>query len=238
MNTATEYRDLPLSQLTESTTNPRRIFEDAPIRELADSIRAQGVLSPLLVRPLTEHSFEIVAGARRFRAAQMAEVSTVPVRIVRLSDAEALEAQLIENLATSRRSSNGGGSWLSRSVESGGAEIQHRADRGKDRQVSCLRCSAIESDRINRACGWGVLRRRDWCRTRSLIGQATTGPAGEGARGVLPRRLGGRRQEGDADYASSPAPQTVDRASTPANSQAGALRQARCPTCTRRRKLR
>jgi ParB family chromosome partitioning protein len=64
----------------------------------ADSIRTQGVLAPLLVRPLTEQSFEIVAGARRFRAAQMAEVATVPVRIVDLSDAEALEAQLIENL--------------------------------------------------------------------------------------------------------------------------------------------
>jgi ParB family chromosome partitioning protein len=90
MNTATEYRDLPLNLLTESTTNPRRVFDDAPLLELAESIRAQGVLSPLLVRPLTERSFEIVAGARRFRAAQMAEAPTVPVRIVRLSDAETL----------------------------------------------------------------------------------------------------------------------------------------------------
>src|ERR1017187_10116445 len=64
----------------------------------AESIRSQGVLSPLLVRPLTDQSFEIVAGARRYRAAQMAEAPTVPVRIVNLSDAEALEAQLIENL--------------------------------------------------------------------------------------------------------------------------------------------
>ena len=64
----------------------------------AESIRSQGVLSPLLVRPLTDQSFEIVAGARRYRAAQMAETPTVPVRIVNLSDAEALEAQLIENL--------------------------------------------------------------------------------------------------------------------------------------------
>jgi ParB family transcriptional regulator, chromosome partitioning protein len=60
-----EYRDLPLALLTESTTNPRRIFED-DLKELAESIRAQGVLSPLPVRPLTEHSFEIVAGARRY----------------------------------------------------------------------------------------------------------------------------------------------------------------------------
>ena len=95
-NTATEYRDLPLAVLTESATNPRRIFEDAALKELAESIRSQGVLSPLLVRPLTDQSFEIVAGARRYRAAKIAEAPTVPVRIVHLTDAEALEAQLVE----------------------------------------------------------------------------------------------------------------------------------------------
>jgi ParB family chromosome partitioning protein len=96
--TATEYRNLPLNVLIESTTNPRRIFEDEALKELAESIRVQGVLSPLLVRPVTEQSFEIVAGARRYRAAQMAEAATVPVRIVNLTDAEAMEAALIENL--------------------------------------------------------------------------------------------------------------------------------------------
>ena len=95
---ATEYRDLPLAMLTESTTNPRRTFADDPLKELAASIRTQGVLSPLLVRPLNERSFEIVAGARRYRAAQMADVATVPVRIVNLTDAEAMEAALVENL--------------------------------------------------------------------------------------------------------------------------------------------
>ena len=70
---ATEYRNVSLSLLSESKTNPRRIFEDAALKELCESIRTQGVLSPLLVRPLTENGFEIVAGARRYRAAQMAE---------------------------------------------------------------------------------------------------------------------------------------------------------------------
>jgi ParB family transcriptional regulator, chromosome partitioning protein len=102
MNTAivnaTEYRDLPLAMLAESTTNPRRTFEGDALKELSESIRTQGVLSPLLVRPLAEQGFEIVFGARRYRAAQMAEVATVPVRIKHLSDAEALEAQLVENL--------------------------------------------------------------------------------------------------------------------------------------------
>jgi len=95
---ATEYRELPLALLNESKTNPRRVFDEVSLRELAASIRSQGVLSPLLVRPLTENGFEIVAGARRYRAAQMAESATVPVRIVHLSDAEMIEAQLVENL--------------------------------------------------------------------------------------------------------------------------------------------
>jgi ParB/RepB/Spo0J family partition protein len=60
---ATEYRNVSLALLSESKTNPRRIFEDAALKELAESIRTQGVLSPLLVRPLTENGFEIVARA-------------------------------------------------------------------------------------------------------------------------------------------------------------------------------
>lgn len=95
---ATEYRDVPLSQLNESKTNPRHVFEDAALKELADSIRAQGVLSPLLVRPLTENGFEIVFGARRYRAAQLAEQETLPIRIKHMTDAEVIEAQLVENL--------------------------------------------------------------------------------------------------------------------------------------------
>jgi ParB family chromosome partitioning protein len=95
---ATEYRDVSLSLLNVSRTNPRRTFDEVALKELADSIRTQGVLSPLLVRPLTENGFEIVFGERRYRAAQLAEQDTVPVRIRQMSDAEALEAQLVENL--------------------------------------------------------------------------------------------------------------------------------------------
>ena len=65
------------------------------MNELADSIRVQGVLSPLSVRPLNERGFEIVAGVQRCHAAKTAEAETVPVRIVNLSNAKALEAQLV-----------------------------------------------------------------------------------------------------------------------------------------------
>src|ERR1700733_8158532 len=95
---STEYRNLPLSLLNVSKTNPRHTFDEVALKELAESIRAQGILSPLLVRPLTENGFEIVFGERRYRAAQLAEQETVPVRIKQMGDAEALEAQLVENL--------------------------------------------------------------------------------------------------------------------------------------------
>jgi len=98
VTTLTEYRDVPLTLLTESTTNPRERFDEDGLKELAESIRTHGILSPLLVRPRNERSFEIVFGARRYRAAQIAEVATAPVRIKNMTDAEVLEAQLIENL--------------------------------------------------------------------------------------------------------------------------------------------
>src|SRR5579859_584914 len=98
VKTLTEYREVSLALLTESPTNPRRNFDEAALKELAETIRTHGVLEPLLVRPRTERGFEIVFGARRYRAAQLAKAETVPVRIKQMSDAEVLEAQIIENL--------------------------------------------------------------------------------------------------------------------------------------------
>jgi ParB family chromosome partitioning protein len=72
MNTATslkEYVEIPMKELVESSTNPRKSFDESALDELAGSIRSKGVLSPLLVRRINGH-FEIVTGARRYRAAQ------------------------------------------------------------------------------------------------------------------------------------------------------------------------
>lgn len=92
-----EYRSIPIAQLKESSTNPRKAFNEARLTELAESIRSKGVLSPLLVRRINGH-YEIVAGAQRFRAAQRAGLREVPVRLSTFTDSEAQEAQLIENL--------------------------------------------------------------------------------------------------------------------------------------------
>lgn len=94
---STAFRTLAVDQLRESPTNPRRSFDEVKLKELAESIRVQGVLVPLIVRELAPETFEVVAGARRFRAAQMAEQFSVPARVVELTDSEALVLQLIEN---------------------------------------------------------------------------------------------------------------------------------------------
>jgi ParB family chromosome partitioning protein len=94
----TEYRNLPISVLVESATNPRRRFNEDNLRELAESFQSQGILAPLLVRELEEQKYEVVAGARRLRAAKLAALDSVPVRVVALTDAQAIEAQVVENL--------------------------------------------------------------------------------------------------------------------------------------------
>lgn len=86
---------VPLSKLRESPTNPRKTFGD--LTELTESIKRQGVLQPLLVRP-TPTGLELVFGHRRFRASKAAGLKEVPVIVRELSDEEALEVQLVENL--------------------------------------------------------------------------------------------------------------------------------------------
>jgi ParB family chromosome partitioning protein len=108
-----EFQIVGLSRIAESSTNPRRSFTG--MAELTASVQAHGVLVPILVRPVNGHvdaqsrnalairgtdtpDFEIVAGARRFRAAEAAGLADIPVRIREMTDDEALELQVVENL--------------------------------------------------------------------------------------------------------------------------------------------
>jgi ParB family chromosome partitioning protein len=88
-----DFRTIAIDQLRESPTYPRRTFDAEKLQDLAQSIRAQGcVLVPLIVRNVGPEQYEVVAGARRLRAAQAAELFAVPVRVVELSDAEAVRS--------------------------------------------------------------------------------------------------------------------------------------------------
>ena len=93
------YRRIPIELLHANPNNPRRRFESGELDELVESIRAQGVLQPLIVRPRSDgQSYEIVAGERRWRAAQRVPLHEVPALVRHFSDGEALEIALIENV--------------------------------------------------------------------------------------------------------------------------------------------
>ena len=93
-----EQRLISIDQLRPGKFNPRRTFAEAELDELADSIRVKGLLQPIIARPDGQGGYEIVAGERRWRAAQKAAAHTVPVIVRDLSDAEAAEFALIENV--------------------------------------------------------------------------------------------------------------------------------------------
>lgn len=91
-------RHMPIELLKASPNNPRKHFAEAELDDLSNSIRDKGLLQPIVVRPVAGGEFEIVAGERRWRAAQRAGIHDVPVLIRELTDGEALEIALIENI--------------------------------------------------------------------------------------------------------------------------------------------
>ncbi len=95
-----ESRMVPIDRVRPSPLNPRKNFNETELDELASSIREKGLVQPLIVRPIDPSgtNYEIVAGERRWRAAQKASVHLVPVIVRSLSDQEALELAIIENV--------------------------------------------------------------------------------------------------------------------------------------------
>lgn len=90
--------NLPLEQLQRGRYQPRRDMNPVALQELADSIKAQGVMQPIVVRTIGENSYEIVAGERRWRAAQMAGLDSIPAIIRQINDDTAMAMALIENI--------------------------------------------------------------------------------------------------------------------------------------------
>ena len=93
-----QLRELPVELLQRGKYQPRRDFDAEALEELADSIRSQGIMQPLVVRPLAGEQYEIVAGERRWRAAQQVGLDTVPVIVREVTDEAAIAMALIENI--------------------------------------------------------------------------------------------------------------------------------------------
>jgi ParB family transcriptional regulator, chromosome partitioning protein len=94
-----ELRQLPVELITPNPNQPRRAFDEQGLLALADSIRSQGILQPVLVRPLVGGRYELVAGERRWRASRIAELETIPAIVRHNDDAVSFELALIENMA-------------------------------------------------------------------------------------------------------------------------------------------
>ena len=94
----TSSAELPIERLQRGAYQPRREFDEEALQTLASSIKAQGVLQPVVARPLAEDRYEILSGERRWRAAQMAGLDLVPVVIKDVSDEAAIAIGLIENI--------------------------------------------------------------------------------------------------------------------------------------------
>ena len=90
--------ELRLSEIEPNREQPRKVFDEEALRELSESIAAHGLLQPLLVRPLDNGRYQIVAGERRWRASRMAGLDRVPVVIREMDDRAVMEVALIENL--------------------------------------------------------------------------------------------------------------------------------------------
>ena len=93
-----ELQNLGIEQLQPGQYQPRNIMDKTKLQELADSIQAQGIVQPIVVRKLTTNKYEIIAGERRWRAAQLAKLSEVPVLIKQVSDQQTIAMALIENI--------------------------------------------------------------------------------------------------------------------------------------------
>lgn len=89
---------LKIMEIEPNREQPRKVFDEATISELADSIATHGVIQPLLVRPIKDGGYQLVAGERRWRAARIAGLTEVPVVIKELSDSETVELAMVENL--------------------------------------------------------------------------------------------------------------------------------------------
>lgn len=97
-NKDTELQNLPIEQLHPGKYQPRKDMSAEALDDLSNSIKSQGIIQPIVVRPVSEHSYEIIAGERRWRAAQIAELDMVPCLIKQVPDEAAVAIALIENI--------------------------------------------------------------------------------------------------------------------------------------------
>jgi ParB family transcriptional regulator, chromosome partitioning protein len=131
---STGVRNIPVDRIEANPNQPRMVFDEQALHELAASIREHGVLQPILVRPLGPNTYQIVAGERRWRASRQAGLDTIPALIEEIDDDTALEIAIIENLQREDLSPLDEAAMYDRMIHEHGYSIRKLADKlGKDK---------------------------------------------------------------------------------------------------------
>lgn len=185
---------LPLEQVHPDRANPRRAFDEAALEELAASLRNQGVLQPILVRKDARGGYRIIAGERRWRAAQRAGLKDLPALVKDATDAEAYELALVENIQRADLSPLEEAEAYRRLVEERRLTQEQIADRvGKDRSTvaNALRLLALPNE-VKQLLAEGDL---DMGHARALLGLSKASEMVGLARAVVTDKLTVRETE-------------------------------------------
>jgi ParB family transcriptional regulator, chromosome partitioning protein len=127
-------RNIDVERITPNPEQPRLVFDETSLEELAASIREHGVLQPILVRPLEDGEFQLIAGERRWRASKAAGLATIPALVEEIDDDTALEIAIIENLQREDLSPLDEASMYDRMVREHGYSVRRLAQKiGKDK---------------------------------------------------------------------------------------------------------
>jgi ParB family chromosome partitioning protein len=131
---STGVKMVAVDRIEPNPENPRLAFDEVSLQELAASIREHGVLQPVLVRPIDENRFQLIAGERRWRASKIAGMATIPALVEDIDDSTALEISIIENLQREDISPLDEAVMYDRMIKEHGYSIRRLADKlGKDK---------------------------------------------------------------------------------------------------------
>ena len=179
-------REIAVELIRPNPTQPRTDFDAERLTALAESIKARGVLQPIVVRPLPGGSYELIAGERRLRAAKLADLATIPAVVRDTEDAERLELALIENMARADLNPIEEARACATLVEDLGLtkeELGRRVGRSRAAVSNLVRLlelpdevlTAVGDGRLSEGHGRALLRARDQVTRRRLAGDAIAG---------------------------------------------------------------
>jgi ParB family chromosome partitioning protein len=209
---ATSIRQVPVGRIDANPDQPRLTFDEAALAELSSSVKEHGVLQPILVRPQDGGRYQLIAGERRWRAAKMANLETIPAMIEEIDDDTALEIAIIENLQREDLSPLDEAIMYDRMTSEHGYSVRKLAQKlGKDKGYieNRLRLAdappeirelvSLRKDTVSHA--YELLKVEDPRKRRRLAEQVASG---ELSLVRLREKIEGRRSRGPADVTEAP----------------------------------